>query len=350
MLRFFLLAAVLVSLARPASAVQLPDVVALASRGSGNLDVFVRGMDNALWRKGTNEAWFTGDTIGWTKWESWGGKIQYGPGAAVATRRLLVAAVGQDKALWSRWGDPAVTVVVNVHRFVMTPFERGGGQIKSSPSVCARDRENYAAYALGLDNKIWYATWSPGLGLGWSEWRKVDEWNDVVGWGPEIVCGDIGLGTSRPGGVSLNGVAVFTTWNGAVCQLIDQFGNKRRSLGAPPGGVRSTPGVAFDYLGARYLVCVVGGDRRVWCQFGDGPAPFDEKEWNPNNPKVVTWTGKWQSLGGGVVTSAPAAVSTGSGGLAVAVRNANGAVWLRRSPDFGKTWRRWQSLGGRIPT
>jgi hypothetical protein len=350
MRRFPLLTSLLLAFSGPAAAVQLPDVVALASRGNGNLDVFVRGMDNALWRKGTKAAWFTSDTIGWTGWESWGGVIQYGPGAAVVSKRLLVAAVGQDRALWSRWGDPAVTDVIGIHQFVMTDFVSGGGQIKSSPSVCARDKESYVVYALGLDNRIWRATWSPALWTGWSAWEKVGDWDDIAGWGPKIVCGDIGVGTARPGGVSLGGVAVFTTWNGAVWQLADHFGNGRRSLGAPPGGVLSAPAVAFNYLSAEYLVCVVGGDRRVWCQFGDAPAPFDEKEWNPQTVKVVTWSGEWKSLEGEVVTSAPAAVWTGRGGVAVAVRAANGSVWLRRSPDFGASWRPWQSLGGRIPT
>lgn len=324
---------------------QFPDVVAVASRGNANLDVFARGMDNALWRKGTTSAWFSSDTTGWTAWESWGGQIMYGPGAAVISQRIVVAMIGTDRALWSRWGDRSVTTVVGVHQFDLTPLITGGGQLTSSPALCAEEKDKYWAYGLGLDGRLWRTNWSPNQ---WSAWEKVPGLTDVVGSSPEIVCGDIGIGTSRPSGVSLGGVAVFNQWRGAVWQLADHFGNGRRSLGAPPGGARSAPAVAFDYLSARYLVCVVGGDSRVWCQFGDAPSPFDEREWNEQTVKVVTWSGQWMSLGGDPVTSAPAATWTGWGGVAVVARRKDNAVWLKRSADFGNTWNDWLSLGGQV--
>ncbi len=66
----------------------------VASWGSGRLDVFIRGSDNALWHRFY-------DAGAWSAWESLGGKISGTPAAVTwGVNRLDVFARGADNHLW----------------------------------------------------------------------------------------------------------------------------------------------------------------------------------------------------------------------------------------------------------
>lgn len=68
----------------------------VCSWANGRLDVFVKGLDNALWHK-----WFSG---GWSGWESLGGVITSDPDAVSwGNGRIDAFARGTDNALWHRW-------------------------------------------------------------------------------------------------------------------------------------------------------------------------------------------------------------------------------------------------------
>ena len=75
-------------------------------------------------------------------------------------------------------------------------------------------------------------------------------------------------------------------------------------------------------------VFVRGRDNALW-----------HRSWNG-----TSWQA-WQSLGG-VLTSDPGSVASGTNRLEVFGRGADGAVW-HRSFD-GTSWGAWQSLGGRV--
>jgi hypothetical protein len=67
----------------------------VSSWGSGRLDVFVRGSDNALWHR-----WYDGS---WSAWESLGGHLTSDPTAASWGRdRIDVFARFPDNGLWNR--------------------------------------------------------------------------------------------------------------------------------------------------------------------------------------------------------------------------------------------------------
>src|SRR5581483_7891113 len=68
----------------------------VSSWGSGRLDVFVRGTDNALWHK-----WYDGS---WHDWESLGGVLTSDPSVASwGSGRLDVFVRGLDSVLWHKW-------------------------------------------------------------------------------------------------------------------------------------------------------------------------------------------------------------------------------------------------------
>jgi len=71
---------------------------AATARPSGELDVFVRGTDNAVWHK------FWSASGGWSPWGSLGGTATSRPGAAARpSGELDVVVRGTDNAIWHRW-------------------------------------------------------------------------------------------------------------------------------------------------------------------------------------------------------------------------------------------------------
>ena len=67
-----------------------------SSWGSGRLDVFVRGTDNAMWHK-----WYQG---GWSAWESLGGILTSAPAAVSwGANRIDTFVVGTDNAIYHKW-------------------------------------------------------------------------------------------------------------------------------------------------------------------------------------------------------------------------------------------------------
>ena len=92
-----------------------------ASWGSGRLDLFGRGTDNALWHK----AW---DGSGWTPWEQLGGHLTSDPTAVSwGPNRIDVFGRGTDNGLWHRAWDGSA----------WTPWEPLGGVLTSGPDVAS---------------------------------------------------------------------------------------------------------------------------------------------------------------------------------------------------------------------
>ena len=71
----------------------------MAAWGPDRLDIFVRGTDNALWH-----LWWDGK---WNSWESLGGVLTSGPGAAaLAPGYLVIYVKGTDQAIWFKVFTP----------------------------------------------------------------------------------------------------------------------------------------------------------------------------------------------------------------------------------------------------
>ncbi|MDT0344532.1 hypothetical protein [Streptomyces litchfieldiae] len=115
---------------------------------------------------------------------------------------------------------------------------------------------------------------------------------------------------------------------GADSGLWHQWHDNGWSGWQPLGGVLSSAPAAATSGPGRLHVFARGADSGLWHQGFDGTA----------------WSG-WESLGG-ALTSAPAAASSGSGRLHVFARGLDSALW-HRSFD-GTAWSGWESLGGAL--
>lgn len=131
-----------------------PAAIALVN---GPVHVFARGMDNALWHK-----WYDG---GWQNWESLGGPLggqissdpESGPSVSSwGPQRLDVFVRGTDNAVWHRWStDGGVR---------WSDWESLGGVITSSPASISRAPNLVEVFARGTDNKLYHIWWD---GVAW---------------------------------------------------------------------------------------------------------------------------------------------------------------------------------------
>ena len=125
-----------------------------SSWGPNRLDVFVRGLDGALWHTGWTAS-------GWFAWQGLGGALGSGPGAIVAAvNNVDVFARGTDGQLWSRQWNGSQWV---------NWFPLGGGTLGDPDATATGGRVDVVI--TGLDGALWHKTrtgtvWSGGAG-GW---------------------------------------------------------------------------------------------------------------------------------------------------------------------------------------
>ena len=152
-----------------------PDV---ASWGTGRLDVFARGTDNALWHR----AWDSSALAGWSPWASLGGVLTSGPAAVSwGPNRIDVFARGTDYALWhrvwdtSRWSD----------------WESLGGLLTSGPDVSSWSNGRLDVFARGTDDALWHRVWDSSAATSWSPWERLGgvltSDPGAVSWGPNRI-------------------------------------------------------------------------------------------------------------------------------------------------------------------
>jgi Uncharacterized protein conserved in bacteria (DUF2334) len=127
---------------------------AATSPTTGDIDVFGRGGDGAVWWK----TYYTG----WKSWTSLGGQLTSGTGPAACSwgsGRLDVFVQGTDGALWQKaynngwagWGSL-------------------GGKLTSSPAAAtASGSSRIDAFVRGTDNGLWEKTY---IG-GWNTWTSI---------------------------------------------------------------------------------------------------------------------------------------------------------------------------------
>jgi hypothetical protein len=140
-------------LAPPARADDFDDNPATASRGGGDMWVFVRAADGAILERHWTAA-------GWTDWNSLGGNATSGPAAVGYGSSVLVFVRGPEGAIHQRtfngttWGS----------------WVSLGGYATSAPAATVRRGPlGYVDLAVkGGDNAIWFQSYVPGR--GWSGW------------------------------------------------------------------------------------------------------------------------------------------------------------------------------------
>jgi len=124
----------------PPAPLPVGDGPAATSVGGGAEDVYVRGLDNALWTRHL-------DGTTWGAWTSLGGIITGAPAASGTD----VYARGSDSALWTRHAGG--------------PWTSLGGVITSAPAATSSD-----LYARGIDNGLWTRHLN---GSSWGAWTSL---------------------------------------------------------------------------------------------------------------------------------------------------------------------------------
>jgi len=245
----------------------------VSSWGSGRLDMFARGTDNAVWHR-----WF--DVGGWRDWESMGGTAASDPAAVSWSNGHVDLLVRRsDNAIWRRVFDGGV----------WHDWESLGGNVASGPAASSWGFGRLDIFTRGFDNAIWHKSFDGG----WSGWESLGGTMTsdpaAVSWGS----GRIDL-FARGSDGSLQHKAFDGTWSGW------------ESLG---GVLASGSGPAVSsWAPGRLDVFARGLDNALWHKTFAG-----------------TWLG-WESLGGWL-TSDPDAVSWGNGRIDVFARNADTAIW-----------------------
>jgi len=265
-----------------------PAWIGVSSWGPGRLDVFVRGIDRAVWHRG-----YEG---GWSDWESLGGTVLAGPAAvSPAPGRIHVFARG-----------PAGDLTHLEYNGSWQPWQSlGGGALGSAPAAAAWPGQ-LNLFTRGLDGALWSRVYSGG----WQEWTRLD---GLLGSGPAAAAWEPGRLDVFARGMDN---ALWHKWFSAGSW------SGWESLG---GLLTSGPGVTAWGPG-RLDIFVRGADNALWHKWYDGG-----------------WS-EWEQLGG-VLSSDPAVVAWGPGRLDIFARGLDNALW-HKWYDGG--WSDWENLGGVI--
>jgi hypothetical protein len=131
---------------------------AIARRGTGYLDLEVRGGDNTIYHR----SFVPGS--GWSPWSGLGGNLTSGPAANSQEAGVLnVWARGTDGQLYQRaWTGTAW----------WTEWMPLGGGLLGAPSVLSRMESQVDVFVRGTDRALHQRWWRGGT--GWSAWERID--------------------------------------------------------------------------------------------------------------------------------------------------------------------------------
>jgi hypothetical protein len=293
-----LASAVAVLAAAPASAQVgvVDDDPAVAAQGTGDMRVFIRGRDNALWTRSWNGT-------AWSAWSSLGGSLTSGPAAMARPGGIYDVFVrGPDRAMWIRTFTPAGG---------WTPWASLGGAFLSGPGATYRQGTGEIdVFGVGVDNQLYHSSYAGS----WSPWG--------------------GLGCCVVGAPSVEspGSGVLDVWvRSTNQQLYQKYWTPQEGwVGYIPlgGELTSTPeGTAW------------AGDRRDVFVRGPDSVVYD-KSW--------TQSGGWGPFVRmpGVIDSAPAATALAPGVLQLFARGSIGLV----ANAYNGSWSGWQNFSEIPPT
>jgi hypothetical protein len=268
------------------------DDPAIAVVGAGDMRMFVRGTDGAVWTRSWN-----GST--WSGWSSLGGVATSGPTAITRGGIYDVFVRGGDNAYYHKYFTPAAGWSPS--------WERLGGAFLSAPGASLRQGSGEIdVVGVGGDRQLFHGYWAAGS--GWSAFAP------------------LGGGLSgRPSSIS------------PAPGIIDVF------LRGTNGGLYQKSWISgsgwtdFAYLGGTLTSGVSAtawdGNRRDVFVRGPGNLVYDDSFQTPN----------WVGFGAldGPVSSAPGAASIAPGRLALVARSGQMIVFRA----FGGTWTPWVNLG-----
>ena len=104
----------------------------------------------------------SGDGSSWSGWQSIGGRTLSEPAlASWAAGRLDVFVLGLDGAIWHRGGGVGA----------LGPWESLGGQLTSAPAAVSWGPNRIDVFARGIDGQLYTVAWT---GSGWTGWRGIN--------------------------------------------------------------------------------------------------------------------------------------------------------------------------------
>ncbi|MFF7631551.1 hypothetical protein ACFZB9_00150 [Kitasatospora sp. NPDC008050] len=133
----------------------------VTSWGTGRLDLFVRGKDNAIWHLDYSN--------GWSKWESLGAKIISDPAATSPDNgRIDLFGLGTNNNIWHKYWTPAAGWTSWSPDLPALPAGIAPG---SSPaaSLWQPNSGEIEVYVRGKDGAIWNSLYSNG---SWGAWAS----------------------------------------------------------------------------------------------------------------------------------------------------------------------------------
>jgi hypothetical protein len=312
-----------------------PGSPAVGQNLDGRLEVFVRGMDNALWHR-----WQTAPSNGWSGWESLGGSWRGNPVVARnQDGRLEVFIRGGNfdtvhhiwqlapNGRWSGWEDLG-------NRDGDRPTPGSGPRIVGDPAVGRNADGRLEVFGrLASANAQLVHVWQVRANGTWSNWEYLSA-GDVDGQPVVFSNADGRLEVFFPGRDVQGRSGLLHTWQPAPSR-----GPWSHWENLGHGILVNRPNFAPADLtmgrnaDGRLEVFWRGSDNRIY------------HVWQvaPNS----SWSGLEELPGGGLTLRPPSVVSDALGRLDVFVIGLDGGLWHNRQ-DWSRTppWTNWISLAG----
>jgi len=275
-----------------------------------NIDLLVRGYDQALWRahyNGTN----------WGNWHSGaGGLLLSGPAiASRGTSAFDAFAVGTDNQLYQRHRDGSAwvgpwTVLLVDPAFSSVPTWTGPPPELPAPAAVARGADEFDVFRVAPDRTL---RWSHFNGSTWGTWQGL---GGMLATGPGAVVLDDGR--AQVFAIGADNALWYLFSEGAGWEMDGSTYDWRRVEldGMGPGVTLASAPTAVETTAGVVNVFVRGSDDALWEVTYDGG-------WG-------TWSG-----GAGVLGSRPTAAVRSTAGLILFAQAADGS--LQQSGD-GTSW------------
>ncbi len=224
--------------------------------------------------------------------------------------RLDVFTAGADKAIWQKtysastgWGEWASI----------------GGSATSQPHAVTGPDGRIDVVVRGADNHAWMRTYFSSIGQ-WGSWEDLG--------GP--VHSDVSVATLHDDRMDLFARAA----DGSPMTRAWIAGSGWTAWSRQAGSLRAGVAPVWSSAGGVDRLDLFGVDSR------------HEVAHSLSAPPHATWT-DWSGLGESTEAT-PAASSRGNGRIDVAVRGADGALWLRTLDESTNVWSEWSTLGGQV--
>jgi hypothetical protein len=305
----------------------------VGTNADGRLEVFVAGIDNALWH-----LWQTAPSNGWSDWSSFGapgGELIGSPAvAANADGRLEVFVVAGDDTsggeLWHQW-----QTAPNNGWSGWSSFATPGINFRGTAAVAANADGRLEVFVVDIDGALWHQ-WQTAPNNGWSDWSS-------FGTAPEQGSTFVPFPVVAPSADGrLELFCVDDTVNGALWHQwqtapSNGWSGWSSALLNPPGVPLNVPAVAPSADGSLHLF-VVGTDEQLW-QLSQTAPSNGWSGWSvagnpPGNPPGVTG-----------LSGRPALGLNKDGRLEVVVVGNDGVSWHQWQTAANNGWAPWSSLG-----